>query len=115
MMTCRAAFEADTVTLDVVIWAIDAAWKAELAAATTPAERIDAHVQHVQNLGQIKQKIEALWNVGARGGEAEKYAQAKYSVESAQIALVDHCLAAGLEYPKAAILPDSPAPEPAEP
>jgi hypothetical protein len=102
----RAAFEAETVTLDLVTWAIDALWKAKMAAAEGPAQRIDAHVARVQDLGLLQEKIASLFEVGARGGEAEKYAQINYCVETAQIALVDECLASGQQYPQAAILPD---------
>lgn len=44
-MAYRAAFEAETVTLNDVIWAINARWKAELAAAENPKDKLAAHVQ----------------------------------------------------------------------
>jgi hypothetical protein len=95
----NAAFEAETVTLGDLIAATQNVWKAELAVASTPEERIAAHVRHVQFVGRKHAKIEALYKVGARGGEAEKYNTSKHELESAQIALVEECIAAGREYP----------------
>jgi hypothetical protein len=95
----QAAFEAGSITIDVLLWANDAVYKAELAAADAPEERIAAHIKRVQNFGQLLNGVESLYNVGARGGEAEKYAAVKYCLETAQIALVDACVADGQPYP----------------
>ncbi len=98
-MAYRAAFEAETDTLGDVVWAIDALWKAELAAAENPKDKLAAHVERIRHLVQLEQKITALFNVGARTGEAEKYATIKAARESAELELVALCIAEGQAYP----------------
>jgi hypothetical protein len=110
-----AAFQADTVTLGDLLTATRNLLTAELAVAKTPGQRIAAHKRHVEDVRQCEQKIEALFDVGARGGEAEKYATARYHRETAEIALVEACIAAGLPYPTFDAAFDLPArPQPVE-
>ncbi|HEY1785813.1 MAG TPA: hypothetical protein VGG30_09705 [Pirellulales bacterium] len=104
-----AAYQADTVTLDNVIWAIDALWKAEFDVATTADQRIAAHVKRIEHLWQLQEKVKALFDKGLRGGEAEKMARTEYCLTDAEIALVDECIAYAQPYPAAlAKLPNRP-------
>jgi hypothetical protein len=91
----RAAFEAETVSLLDVLVAFDAQLDAELDAAKTPDEAIAARKQYVLRVRQAEEKIKALYDVGARGGEAEKYAKVKSCREAAEIALIKAQLAEG--------------------
>ncbi|HEX4146539.1 MAG TPA: hypothetical protein VHY91_23765 [Pirellulales bacterium] len=100
-MAYLAAFQADTVTLDDVIWAIDALWKAEFDVAKTVDQRIAAHVKRIEYLWQLQTQIKALFDVGARGGEAEKMARIEYCLTDAEITLIDECVAFGKPYPEA--------------
>jgi hypothetical protein len=110
-----AAFQADTVTLGDLMTATHGLLTAELGVAKTPGQRVAAHKRHVEDLRQCEQKIEALFRVGARGGEAEKYATARFNRETAEIALVEACIAAGLPYPTFDAVYDLPArPDPVE-
>jgi len=102
----QAAFEAETVPFAHLVTAIDNLWKAELAVANAPDERIAAHKKHVESFGQLEDKIEVLYNEGRPGGAAEVYATAQYNRQCAEIALIEACIAAGQKYP----LPPHPAP-----
>ena len=95
----HAAFQADTVALGDLLTAAHDLLTAELAVAKTPGQQIAAHKRHVEFLRQLEQKIEALFKVGARGGEAEKYGTARYNRETAEIALAEACIAANQSYP----------------
>ena len=98
---CLAAYQAETVPLDNVIWAIDALWKADLAVATTADQRIAAHVKRIEQLWYLDEKVKALFDRGLRGGEGEKMARAEYCLTDAEIALVDQCVDDGQPYPAA--------------
>ena len=88
LMVVRAAFEAETVTLDLVFEAAEKLAVAEAAMLNTPEAMIAVRQRHLERARQTEAKIEALFNVGARGGEAEKYAAAKLVRQSAEIALI---------------------------
>jgi outer membrane protein TolC len=88
MDATQAAFEAQTVTLLGVVEAANKLVEAKLAIATTGAQRIEALEQHLQRAQQTEQKIEVLYKVGARGGEAKEHATAKRERQSAEIALI---------------------------
>ncbi|HEY1785831.1 MAG TPA: hypothetical protein VGG30_09795 [Pirellulales bacterium] len=96
----ETGFQADTVLLGDLVTATNDLCNAELAAANTPEERIAAHKKRVAFFRQIEQRIEALSKVGVRGGEATKYATARYNRESAVIALMETCMATGQPYPR---------------
>ena len=115
-----AAYEAETVPFGALVAAIEAKWQAELAVATTPEEIIAAHVRHVQDFGDRQLAVEALYNVAAIGGEAEKVGTARYHFRAADIALAKACLAANQPYPKFdrhpnVTVPTEEADEPARP
>ena len=57
------------------------------------------HKNYVDRLRQYEQLITALFRVGARGGEQEKYRTIRFSRQAAEIALLDECLAAGQPIP----------------
>jgi hypothetical protein len=104
-MAVQAAFEAETVTMDLLVWATNAQFKADLAAAPTVDERIAAHAKRLQGFRLLFEKIKSLWEVGARGGESEKYSSAKYCMEDAEIALIEECITSGRPYPKQVVIP----------
>jgi len=96
-----AAYQTETGTLDNVLLAIDALWKAKLGAANTADQRIAAHVERIEYLWQLQISIEHLFRKGLRGGEAEKMYRMEYGLADAEIALIDECVAEGQPYPAA--------------
>jgi hypothetical protein len=93
----QAAFEAATVTLDVLIDCVNKLAEAELAVAATHAEKLAALEKRVASLLRIEEKIQALFNIGGRGGEAKDYAMAQRERQSAEIALIEARLKAQAE------------------
>jgi outer membrane protein TolC len=84
----QAAYQAETVTVDQLITAMNNLVDAKLAVARTPQEEIAALEEHVKNTQNLEQKIKQLYDVGSRGGEADVYALAKFTRETAQISLL---------------------------
>jgi len=84
----RAGYEAETVTLDLLLQAASQLETSELAVAKTNEARIAARLRYLGTVRQIEEKIEALYRVGARGGEVEKYAMAKLNRQTAEIGLI---------------------------
>lgn len=84
----QAAFEAETVTLDVLVEATNKLLDARLAIAATPAEEIDALEKRLESMQEIEQKIKVLYQFGIRGGEAKEYATMQRERQTAQIALI---------------------------
>jgi hypothetical protein len=84
----QAAFEAATVTLDVLIDAVNKLGQARFDAATSNAGRLEALEKQVDQLRKIEERILALYRIGARGGEAKDHAMAKRELQSAEIALL---------------------------
>ena len=73
----RASFDRDTVTLDLYTLAIRELRNAQLDAAKTQQARIAAHDAAIAAAKELEAKIERLYEIGARGGEAEKYGHIK--------------------------------------
>ena len=73
----RAAYETDTVPYEQMIQVLRELRDAELQFADTAKDRIAVLEKMVQKAKRLETKIEALYQAGARGGEAEKYAHAK--------------------------------------
>jgi hypothetical protein len=84
----QAAFDAQAVTLDMLVEAVNKLCKARLEIATTPAEEIDALEKRFKHMTEIEHKVETLYKIGARGGEEKEYTMAKRERESAQIDLI---------------------------
>jgi hypothetical protein len=87
LTSTRAAFERDTVTLDLVLTAIRDLRAAELDAAATSKERITANFRALTAARAVDSQISELHRVGARGGEADKYWQTKATRLEAEIRL----------------------------
>ena len=60
---------------------------AQVAVAAGAGERIAACEEYVARQKDMKDKVEALFNNGSRGGETEKYALAKLSLIKAKVLL----------------------------
>jgi hypothetical protein len=83
----RAAYEAETITLDQFIAATRGLKDAELAVAATAAERIKALEGCAERARQTEKRIKPLYEVGLKGGEAVHYAQAQHARLDAEIEL----------------------------
>jgi hypothetical protein len=93
----QAAFGAQTITLDVLLDCVNKLADAELAVAGTDAEKFAALEKRVALLLATEEKIQVLFNVGGRGGEAKEYAMAQRERQSAEIALIQARLKAKAE------------------
>ena len=62
--------------------------EAQVAAAATPAEELAALTRHLTRMEQIEQRIRRLYDLGAKGGEANSYALAKLERQNAEIAIL---------------------------
>ncbi len=87
------AFERDTMTMDVVVLSIREMQLAELEVARSPKERITAHARALTGAQRLEAHVRRLFDVGARGGEADKFAQAKTARLQAEIDLAREKLA----------------------
>lgn len=83
----EAAYDAGTVAYDQLLDAVNQHAEAESAVATTDAERIAAAERRVHSLREIEQKIGALHEAQARGGEADKFHVIRRERLSAEIDL----------------------------
>jgi len=83
----RAAYDTDTVTLDLFEQSYRELWKALLDAALTPAERLVTYKSVVDGTRNIETKLIALNAAGARGGEQDKLEMAKVARLAAEINL----------------------------
>jgi hypothetical protein len=80
-----AAYETDTISLPEVINAYKSARDAELALASTPAQRAAAFKYYLDRMGFFEKKIGALYALGLKGGEQQKYLKAKLERQTAEI------------------------------
>jgi hypothetical protein len=69
---------------------------AERAVAENKADELRSLADHWKRMRQLRRKVEALFIAGAKGGEAETYAAARYYAAEAELWL----LAAGGELPE---------------
>jgi hypothetical protein len=83
----RAAHDTDTVPLENLLTANQELLDAELELAATRQERLAIYEKTVDHTKQLETKIKALFDVGARGGEAEKYFHSKAARLRVEIAL----------------------------
>jgi hypothetical protein len=86
--TTQAAYQTETETVDQLLTAMNNLVEAKLAVARTPQEEIAALEERVTHTQNLEQKIKQLYDIGSRGGEAQVYALAKFTRESAQISLL---------------------------
>jgi hypothetical protein len=84
----QAAFEAETVSLGDLLDAMEKLENAELSMVTKPEQEIATMKRHVTRLQQVEKKIELLYRVGTKGGEAKEYSRVKRERESAEIAVL---------------------------
>lgn len=82
-----AAYEADTIGVADVVSASREALKAQLAVAKTKPERIAAYRKHLDWAKKFEQQVEALYKVGAKGGQVETYERAKLQRLKVEVAL----------------------------
>jgi hypothetical protein len=84
----QAAYEAETVTLDQLLAALENRKEAKLAIAASQAAIIETLQENVDGLENIAKKIKQLYDIGAKGGEVNQWAQVKFAHETAQIELL---------------------------
>ncbi len=84
----QAAFEAETVTLDVLMDASLKLAEAQVAVASKPEEEIAALQNCVERAKQTEANIKKLFEVGTKGGAAKDYYSAKRERESAEVAVL---------------------------
>ena len=77
-LASSAAYNAMTITPDILIQSSQLLLKAEQRVAKSKQDQIAALRDYRDRIKHLKDKIEALYKVGARGGEAEAYFAAKY-------------------------------------
>jgi hypothetical protein len=88
----QAAYESGSITLDVVLDAIEKRAAARLAVATTASARLAAYEERLNQLQSMEQKVEALYKTGSRGGEEIHYRMIRCARETAEIALLEETL-----------------------
>jgi hypothetical protein len=86
-VAAQAAYETDTITLDILLTALRERFAARVDAADKNAERLAAHREFIASTQAVETRIKALFEAGARGGEAEKYAHVRTTRLEAQIGL----------------------------
>ena len=84
----RAAYDAQTVTLDQMTDAMRALTDAKLAVAKTPQQRVEILQQNVEMHRQLEKQTYVLYQTGTRGGEAARHARAKTALLTAEIQLL---------------------------
>ena len=87
LQATQAAFEAQTVTFDQWVYASVALKDAKLGVATDDTARIAALDEALERASNMEKKIELLYNVGTKGGEAAQYALAQRVRLDAEIEL----------------------------
>jgi hypothetical protein len=88
------AYDAQTVTIDQLIDALDGARDAQLAVATTAEQQIAVLEKHYAGLDDLERRTKLLFETGTRGGEAAQHALALREKLSAEISLLEARLAA---------------------
>jgi hypothetical protein len=83
-----AAYNAGTVTLDLVLTTGEKLRDAELAIAKNDKEGLKSLRTHLERIKPIRDKIQALQRMGARGGEAEKALFSELAYQDAEIAVL---------------------------
>ncbi len=78
-----AAYNAGTGTLDTVISWSNRWLAAELEIARSREEQLAAAQAHLERIGDLHNKVEALYRTGSNGGEANAMATAKYYLADA--------------------------------
>lgn len=89
-----AAYESGTVQLGTLIDAANARIEAELATCNTMVQRLAALEKHLEFLEQQREKIDALYKTGSRGGEANSQATISRECEAARVRLLEERIAA---------------------
>ncbi len=79
-----AAFQAETTTLEPVIYWSQRWMAADEALAKDDAQRLAAVKAHLERMRQLHASIETLYNVGTKGGEAKEMAAMDYYVAEAE-------------------------------
>jgi hypothetical protein len=84
-----AAYENGTVTFQELLSSSRELFSARHAVASTQEERIKLCSEYVDRQAQYLARVDALFKVGGRGGEAEKLALAKLTLVKAKILLAE--------------------------
>jgi hypothetical protein len=84
----QAAYDAGTITLDLVLTTAEKLRDAELAVAKDDKQRLKSLRAHLERIKPIRDKIQALQRMGARGGEAEKALFSELAYQDAEIAVL---------------------------
>ena len=73
----KAAYDTDSVPLEQLLTANLEQLEAELDVVTARAERVAVFEKMLEQAAHLEAKVKALYLIGAKGGEAEKYFHAK--------------------------------------
>jgi hypothetical protein len=83
-----AAYNAGTMTLDVLLTVCEKLRDSELAAANNNVEKLNALRANVERTKKIRDKIQALRLAIVRGGEQDKALYSELAYQDAEIALL---------------------------
>jgi hypothetical protein len=86
--TTEAAYNAGTMTLDVLLTVSEKLGDSELAAAKNNVEKLNALRATVERTKKIRDKIQALHQLAVRGGENDKTLYSELAYQDAEIALL---------------------------
>ncbi|MBN2023604.1 MAG: HEAT repeat domain-containing protein [Pirellulales bacterium] len=75
--SAQKAYDTGTLGLSVLLDCVDRRYEAELLACPGRDQRLAVHDRRLADLKAVVAKIEALYSVGARGGESERLMTAK--------------------------------------
>ncbi len=91
-----AAYKNGTVTFDLIYEAQKRLLQAELELSDKPADQIAAHERRVELTKQAEARVISLYHSASKGGESDKYYQAKFQRLDAEIQLLRAKRKAGL-------------------
>ena len=83
----QASYEAETVTLDVLLMTSRALLKGELRTADNDAQRLEAFQRALKRTQNIERKVYSLFETSSKGGEAKEYYLAKSARLRAEVEL----------------------------
>jgi hypothetical protein len=84
----EAAYNAGTMTLDVLLTVCEKLRDSELAAANNNVEKLNALRANVERTKKIRDRIQALHQQAARGGEGDKTLYSELAYQDAEIAIL---------------------------
>jgi hypothetical protein len=84
----EAAYNAGTMTLDVLLTVSEKLRDSELTAANNNVEKLNALRANVERTKKIRDRIQALHKAAVRGGERDKTLYSELAYQDAEIALL---------------------------